>query len=353
MSIRTEGFMADKLSPQPTNRMPDALTKIASLYHKELPLITKTPLLFEKYCPFVPTSYQGDSASFVVGNVRVTVGQERTGRPMGVLRLRTHKILFHVLIKLWEVLDYPDKVEFNIIDLLEFLKKSTGGKSYLNLMSYIKDLQKISIQFEDIATGQIISNLTILSEAVFWNRKEKDKHQLELFHAYYQFHSYFQKVFKEYTKLVPMRLDQLLKLKTDIGIRLYSLLSIVTHSGSYQRTLTNLLIDLHLSSKYNGKYERKRKLEKGIKEVNNKILANKKRIKCRIELTKDKKDYKIVAYQETLGEAMKAQMEDPTINDLKHIHMMKAIKKPLPARKSQKKMPEEVSNILKKMMGES
>jgi len=217
-------------------------------------------------------------------------------------------------------------------------------------MSSIKDLQKISIHFEDINTGAIISNLTILSEAVFWNRKEKDKHQLELFHAYYSFHSYFKNVFKEYTKLVPMRLDQLMKLKKDIGIRLYSMLSIVTHKGSYQRTLTNLIHDLHLRGNYEGKIGRKRLIEKGVKEVNNKILANGKRIKCRLELTKDKKDYKVIAYQESLPEALKAQMEDPTINDLKHIHMLKAIKKPMPTPK--KKMPEQVGVLLKKMLGE-
>lgn len=326
------------------------LKEITSYYHNDFPLLTRSPILFEKYCPFLPSSFQEDFASYTIGNIRVTVGERTKGKPLGVLRLRTHKIIFHTLIKIWEVLDYPERVYLNLVDLLEFFKMSTGGKSYINLKSYIEDLERIPLKFENVETGQTISNLKILADAVFYEKKEKDKYQLELFHAYYEFNYELKKIFKEYSKTVPIRLDQLLKLKTDVGISLYSMLAVVTHNNRLERTFTNLLGDLHLSSQYEGKVGRKRKLEKGIKEVDNKLLANGKRLRCRVEFTKDKKDYKIVAYQESLKEAIGAEIKDPSFEKLKAtlpISLTPLNKNPETHKKG---MPEQVGEILGKLL---
>ena len=229
---------------------------------------------------------------------RVEVGYTQ----LGTLSTEEQKLLY-VLIKLWEDEDKPDaQVFFSTRGLARMLKKKGWGTNVIDATTKsLRKLRTVPIEWinsyrDQTKAGEVLVDrrpFTILGDLRIVERRQDGAVNSSL--GYFKFDDHILRNLQlNYTK--PVCIEEFFKLKSEIAQLVYSHVDLMLFDKSrYERRTQELFQDLGLkNAEYSHMYERRRALEKGLKELEG-IRLSKGSIKsATIEKTKDGRDYKVV-----------------------------------------------------------
>ena len=229
---------------------------------------------------------------------RVEVGYTQ----LGTLSTEEQKLLY-VLIKLWEDEGKPEaQVFFSTRGLARMLKKKGWGTNVIEATTKsLRKLRTVPIEWinsyrDQTDSGGVLVDrrpFTILGDLRIVERRQDGAVNSSL--GYFKFDDHILRNLQlNYTK--PVCIEEFFKLKSEIAQLVYSHVDLMLFDKSrYERRTRELFQDLGLkNAEYAHMYERRRALEKGLKELEG-IRLSKGSIKsATIEKTKDGKDYKVV-----------------------------------------------------------
>lgn len=233
---------------------------------------------------------------------RVEVGYTH----LGTLTTEEQKMLY-VLIKLWEEAGKPDtQVFFSSRSLARMLKKKGWGTNVID--SITKSLRKlrhvpiewINSYYDQTKAGAVVVDhvpLSVLGDLRIVERRQDGAVNSSL--GYFKFDDrILTNLQLNYTK--PVCIDEFFKLRSEIAQLIYSHVDLVMFDKNrYERRTQELFNDLGLkNAEYNHMYERKRAVEKALKELEGIRLSSGILRTATIEKTADGKDYK-VAFSKT------------------------------------------------------
>jgi len=238
----------------------------------------------------------GEDSSKIISRVEVGYTQ------LGTLTTEEQKLLY-VLIKLWEENGKPDvQVFFSTRSLARMLKKKGWGTNVIHAITKsLRKLRTIPIEwvnsyFDQTKDGAVIVDrrpFTILGDL-----RVVERHQdgaVNSSQGYFRFDDHIvRNLQRNFTK--PVCIEEFFKLKSEIAQLVYSHVDLIlADKAKYERRSRELFDDLGLKNpEYNHMYERKRALEKAVKELAGIRLSSGVLRSATVEKTKDGKDYKIV-----------------------------------------------------------
>lgn len=220
---------------------------------------------------------------------------------LGTLTTEEQKLLY-VLYKLWEEKGKPDaQVGFSSRGLARLLRKGWGSNVIQSITKSLRRLRTIPIEwinsYHDKNAGNVVlvdrRPLTILNELRVIERHQDGSVNGAL--GYFKFDDGILANLKQnYTK--PVCIDELLMLKSDIAQLLYTHVDLMLFDKTkYERKTRELFDDLGLKNhEYTRMYERRRALEKALREMQGVRLSRGRLQSAAIEKTRDRKDYKVV-----------------------------------------------------------
>ena len=238
---------------------------------------------------------------------RVEVGYTQ----LGTLSTEEQKLLY-VLIKLWEDAGKPDaQVFFSTRGLARMLKKKGWGTNVIQATTKsLRKLRTIPIEWinsyhDQTKTGEVLVDrrpFTILGELRIVERRQDGAVNSSL--GYFKFDDHILRNLQlNYTK--PVCIEEFFKLKSEIAQLVYSHVDLMLFDRSrYERRTAELFDDLGLkNAEYSHMYERRRALEKALKELEGIRLSKGTVRSATLEKTKDGKDYKVVFVKVAAGQS--------------------------------------------------
>jgi hypothetical protein len=238
----------------------------------------------------------GDDGSKIVSRVEVGYTQ------LGTLTTEEQKLLY-VLIKLWEDAGKPDvQVFFSTRSLARMLKKKGWGTNVIYAITKsLRKLRTIPIEwvnsyFDKTKEGAMLVDrrpFSILGELRIVERSQDGAVNSSL--GYFKFDDHILRNLQlNYTK--PVCIEEFFKLKSEIAQLIYTHVDLIMNDKSrYERRSKELFDDLGLkNAEYEHMYERKRALEKAVKELDGIRLSSGILRSATVEKTSDGKDYKAV-----------------------------------------------------------
>jgi hypothetical protein len=229
---------------------------------------------------------------------RVEVGYTQ----LGTLSTEEQKLLY-VLIKLWEDDDKPDtQVFFSTRGLARMLKKKGWGTNVIQATTKsLRKLRTVPIEWinsyhDRTKAGEVLVDrrpFTILGDLRIVERRQDGAVNSSL--GYFKFDDHILRNLQlNYTK--PVCIEEFFKLKSEIAQLVYSHVDLMLFDKSrYERRTQELFDDLGLrNAEYAHMYERRRALEKALKELTGIRLSKGMIRSASLEKTRDGKDYKVV-----------------------------------------------------------
>lgn len=218
----------------------------------------------------------------------------------GILTTEDRKI-YYALIKIWEDKGRPaGNVALSLRHLAKVLNRKWGTNVIETLSQSLLRLRITPLVWENSyynsktgETEEILTAFNIISELKIHKRKNDGHVTKEA--GYFRFNDYiFDNLFANYTK--PLHLDTLLKFKTEIAQLLYNHVDLMLAKRTcYQRRSRALFKDLGLEGKtYRNPSDRKRRLEKPLKELQGVRLSTGILTEIILEQTRDNKDFKLI-----------------------------------------------------------
>jgi hypothetical protein len=228
---------------------------------------------------------------------RVEVGYTQ----LGTLTTEEQKMLY-VLIRLWEDSGKPDtQVFFSSRGLARMLKKKGWGTNVIQAITKsLRKLRTIPIEwinsfYDQTKQGAVVVDrrpFTLLGELRVVERRQDGAVNGSL--GYFKFDDHvLTNLQLNYTK--PVCIEEFFKLKSEIAQLIYSHIDLMLFDKTrYERRSRELFDDLGLNnSEYNRMYERRRAIEKALKELVGIRLSSGVLKSADIEKTSDGKDYKV------------------------------------------------------------
>jgi len=244
---------------------------------------------------------------------RVEVGYTQ----LGTLTTEEQKLLY-VLIKFWEDDGKPDAhVFFSTRGLARTLQKKGWGTNVIEATTKsLRKLRTIPIEwtnsyYDQTSAGAVIVDsrpFTILGDLRIVERRQDGAVNTSL--GYFKFDDHILRNLQgNFTK--PVRIDEFFKLKSEIAQLVYTHVDLVLFDKSrYERRTRNLFNDLGLKNpEYEHMFERKRALERALRELEGMRLSRGVLKSATLEKTTDGKDYKAV-FTKASGPRLDAEVED-------------------------------------------
>lgn len=212
---------------------------------------------------------------------------------------------YYGLIKHWEDKGRAsEQTFFSVRGLSRILRKKWGTNVIDAITSSLKRLRTTPFtwtdSYENGATGETIRKIEIfqvLSELKIVQREQDGVVNQAV--GYFRFNDFIlNNLLSHHTK--PVLLDVIFQFKSEIAQLLYSHIDLVMAGRDhYERRSRELFDDLGLKGQeYTKRFERKRKLEKALRELRNVRLSKGGVIEvAAIERTKDGTDYKVVFHK--------------------------------------------------------
>ena len=243
------------------------------------------------------------SRNFVADDgTRITSRVEVGYTQLGTLSTEEQKLLY-VLIQLWEEDGKPDvQVFFSTRGLARSLRKKGWGTNVIeSITKSLRKLRTIPIEWinsyhDQKETGRVLVDrrpFSILGDLRIVERRQDGAVNSSL--GYFKFDdNILRNLQLNYTK--PVCIEEFFKLKSEIAQLVYSHVDLMLFDKSrYERRSRELFDDLGLkNAEYNHMYERKRALERAVKELTGIRLSSGVLKSAVLEKTKDGKDYKVV-----------------------------------------------------------
>lgn len=228
---------------------------------------------------------------------RVEVGYTH----LGTLTTEEQKMLY-VLIKLWEDHGKPDRqVFFSSRELGRMLRKKGWGTNVIDsITKSLRKLRSIPIEwinsyYDQTKKGGVVVDrrpLTLLGDLRVIERRQDGA--VNSSQGYFKFDDHILTNLQlNYTK--PVCIEEFFKLRSEIAQLIYSHIDLILFDKSkYERKTRALFDDLGLKNvEYLHMYERKRAIEKALKELQGIRLSSGVLKSATIEKTADGKDYKV------------------------------------------------------------
>jgi hypothetical protein len=228
---------------------------------------------------------------------RVEVGYTH----LGTLSTEEQKMLY-VLVKLWEDSGKPDtQVFFSSRALARMLRKKGWGTNVIDsITKSLRKLRSIPIEwvnsyYDQTKKGGVVVDrrpLTLLGDLRVTERRQDGA--VNSSQGYFKFNDHILTNLQlNYTK--PVCIEEFFKLRSEIAQLIYSHIDLILFDKSkYERKTRALFDDLGLkNAEYLHMYERKRAIEKALKELQGIRLSNGVLKSATIEKTVDGKDYKV------------------------------------------------------------
>jgi hypothetical protein len=237
---------------------------------------------------------------------RVEVGYTQ----LGTLTTEEQKLLY-VLIKFWEDAGKPDvQVFFSTRGVARMLKKKGWGTNVIH--SVTKSLRKlrtipiewINSYYDKTETGAVVVDrrpFTILGDLRIVERRQDGAVNSSL--GYFKFDDHIlSNLLRNFTK--PVCIEEFFKLKSEIAQLVYSHIDLMLFDKTkYERRSKDLFDDLGLKNpEYSHMFERKRALERAMRELEGIRLSSGTLRVAAVEKTKDGKDYKVSFQKATRAE---------------------------------------------------
>jgi len=236
---------------------------------------------------------------------RVEVGYTQ----LGTLSTEEQKMLY-VLIKLWEENGKPDtQVFFSSRGLARMLKKKGWGTNVIHAITKsLRKLRTIPIEWINSYYDQTNQGAVVVDRRPFTLLGELrvvERHQdgaVNNSQGYFKFDDHvLSNLQLNYTK--PVCIEEFFKLKSEIAQLIYSHIDLMLYDKTrYERRTRELFDDLGLkNAEYNHMYERKRAIEKALRELNGIRLSSGVLRSATVEKTVDGKDYKVAFSKGTVA----------------------------------------------------
>ena len=242
---------------------------------------------------------------------RVEVGYTH----LGTLSTEEQK-MFYALVKQWEDSGKPETQVFFSDRLLQRLLKKKWGTNVIEAITKaLRKLRTIPLEWTNAyhsktEAGVVLRDrrpLTILSELRIIEREVDGTTNKAL--GYFKFDDQIlSNLLANYTK--PLLLDIILQIKSEIGQLLYVHVDLMlARKDCYERRSKELFQDLGLTNpEYNRPYERKRALEKAIKDLQGLPLSTGVLKSASVEKTNDRQDYKVVFQKTARSTALETEV---------------------------------------------
>ncbi|MCC6805804.1 MAG: hypothetical protein IT381_00140 [Deltaproteobacteria bacterium] len=237
------------------------------------------------------------------GNVSlnaVTVGKI-ADKEVGVLRIFDLKMIY-ALLKLWQDAGRPINadVAFAVHELAVLLGLSWSGKSSNLIKQSLQRLRFVPIEWENSyytkssdTTEKLVSGFTVLSQLSMHHRAQgRGKPSTK---CSFQFEPRLTRnLLENYSK--PLRLDEMLKLESEIALMLYTRLDLfLANNLSLEKNLSKLINDLGLDiNAYPTPSKRKQLFERAVEELEGCELSTGVISEIRLEQNADKSDFKLI-----------------------------------------------------------
>ena len=208
---------------------------------------------------------------------------------------------YYALVKHWEENDRPDEqTYFSVRQVAKRLGKGWGTNVIDSVTESLFRLRGVLItwtnSYYDASTKEtveVLDTFNILSELKIIKRKKDGIVNREV--GYFRFNDFILKnLLANHTK--PVLLETVLGFKSEIAQILYTYLDLILADKTfYERRTKELFEELNLQGKaYRNLSDRKRTLERAIKELTGAPLTTGRIVSATLEETVDGKDYKIV-----------------------------------------------------------
>jgi hypothetical protein len=220
---------------------------------------------------------------------------------LGTLTTEEQK-MFYVLIRLWEEAGKPDKqVFFSSRALARLLKKKGWGTNVITAITKsLRKLRHVPIEwinsyYDRSKPGAVVVDhlpLSLLGDLRIVERRQDGAVNSSL--GYFKFDDrILSNLQLNYTK--PVCIEEFFKLRSEIAQLIYSHIDLMLFDKTrYERKSRELFDDLGLkNSEYEHMYERKRAIEKALRELQGIRLSSGVIKTATIEKTVDGKDYKV------------------------------------------------------------
>ena len=232
--------------------------------------------------------------------------------------------MFYALVKQWEDNGKPETQVFFSDRLLQRLLKKKWGTNVIEAMTKaLRKLRSTPIEWTNsyhnkTEDGVVLKDrriFTILSELRLIEREVDGSTNKAL--GYFKFDDHIlNNLLNNYTK--PLLLDTILGINSEIGQLLYVHVDLMlARKDFYERRSKELFQDLGLNNpEYERQYERKRALEKAVKELVGTAISTGVLKVARIEKTNDKQDYKVVFQKATHAAVALAESTGETKDEI-------------------------------------
>jgi hypothetical protein len=259
----------------------------------------------------------GEDGSRMVSRVEVGYTQ------LGTLTTEEQKLLY-VLIQLWEAADKPNvQVFFSTRGLARSLRKKGWGTNVIqSITKSLRKLRTIPVEwinsyFDQTETGAVVVDrrpFSILSDLRIVERHQDGAVNSSL--GYFKFDDHILSNLQlNFTK--PVCIEEFFKLKSEIAQLVYSHIDLMLADKTrYERKSRELFDDLGLKNpEYNHMYERKRALEKAVRELQGIRISTGTLRVATVEKTKDGKDYKVCFQKTAPAEITAERIEATALSD--------------------------------------
>lgn len=313
LRILTMTFWKSLFNKKPTAEPPELKKQEVKPKPKQVSSLVRSELNLEKNSVFTVTTYRGESREIITteknprGEViekQIIVGKTAEGKETGVLTTNHFKI-YLALIELWEKAGRPlnEPIHFTGYKLIKRLNLADTGEAYKRTKRWLYGLRQIPIEFihsfyvPEQGSFTSLEPFTIISHLRMYERKKVGKAQKTRGYGEFQFDRYIlQNLIGNYVH--PLRLDIINSFKKhkDLAILLYIYIDRnLAFKEKFEINLKNLFDNLDLSQNY-VKYPSQRKMviEPVLEELKSKPLSTGTLTYCKVQKTKDDKDYKLV-----------------------------------------------------------
>ena len=208
---------------------------------------------------------------------------------------------YYALVKHWEESNHPnEQTYFSIRQVARRLGKGWGTNVINSVTESLIRLRGVLITWTNSyydastkETAEVLDTFNVLSELKIIKRKKDGVVNREV--GYFRFNDFILKnLLANHTK--PVLLEIVLGFKSEIAQILYTYLDLILNDKTlYERRTKELFNDLGLEGKaYRNLSDRKRTLERAIKELTGAPLTTGRIASITLEKTKDEKDHKLV-----------------------------------------------------------
>jgi len=269
-------------------------------------------LNLEKWAIWRPAKSQNESTARVIereisvaGGNRVSAKVEVGFTNRGPLTTEDQRT-YYALIKYWEDGGrLNDQTFFSLRHLARHLRKKWGTNVIDSLTESLLRLRTVPFtwtnSYFDAATKETYETLdtfTILSELRIIKRKTDGTVNKEF--GYFKMNDFIlNNLIGRHTK--PLLFETVLSFNSEIAQILYTYLDLIlADKSSYERRTKELFTDLGLEGTgYRNRSNRKQVLERALREVRGAPLTTGRIVSAELEMTKDRKDYKLVIRKAT------------------------------------------------------